>query len=147
MRLAAAGGPALQALLVSLSWRLHTGLAWVEVCKTGHACTGSLTVQMLKSDDNHVQSPRRRQVSRDKATNVARAMSNVSSAVIFGGIFWRMGRSQSSIQDRMGLLQARDRPARTTTRHAICCHIFYTCSCRVLVTRLTVCTLVMDGAL
>jgi hypothetical protein len=49
---------------------------------------------------------RRRQVSRDKATNIARAMSNVSSAVIFGGIFWRMGRSQSSIQDRMGLLQA-----------------------------------------
>jgi hypothetical protein len=32
-------------------------------------------------------------------------MSNISSAVIFGGIFWRMGASQSSIQDRMGLLQ------------------------------------------
>ena len=48
----------------------------------------------------------RRQVSRDKATNIGRAMSNVSSAVIFGGIFWRMGCSQSSIQDRMGLLQA-----------------------------------------
>ena len=48
----------------------------------------------------------RRQVSRDKATNIGRAMSNISSAVIFGGIFWRMGASQSSIQDRMGLLQA-----------------------------------------
>lgn len=48
----------------------------------------------------------RRQVSRDKATNIGRAISNVSSAVIFGGIFWRMGASQSSIQDRMGLLQA-----------------------------------------
>ncbi|CAL8467764.1 g7302 [Coccomyxa elongata] len=46
-----------------------------------------------------------RQISRDKATNVARAMSNVSSAIIFGGIFWRMGRSQTSIQDRMGLMQ------------------------------------------
>ncbi|CAK0762983.1 hypothetical protein CVIRNUC_003012 [Coccomyxa viridis] len=46
-----------------------------------------------------------RQVSRDKATNIGRAMSNVSSAIIFGGIFWRMGCSQSSIQDRMGLLQ------------------------------------------
>ena len=45
-------------------------------------------------------------MSRDKATNIGRAMSNVSSAVIFGGIFWRMGCSQSSIQDRMGLLQA-----------------------------------------
>ncbi|KAK9909937.1 hypothetical protein WJX75_009739 [Coccomyxa subellipsoidea] len=45
------------------------------------------------------------QISRDKATNVARAMSNISSAVIFGGIFFRMGRSQSSIQDRMGLMQ------------------------------------------
>ena len=47
----------------------------------------------------------RRQISRDQATNVARAMSNVSSAIIFGGIFWRMGRSQTSIQDRMGLMQ------------------------------------------
>ena len=46
-------------------------------------------------------------MSRDKATNIGRAMSNVSSAIIFGGIFWRMGRSQSSVQDRMGLLQAR----------------------------------------
>lgn len=49
----------------------------------------------------------RRQISRDKATNVARAMSNLSSAIIFGGIFWRMGRSQTSIQDRMGLMQVR----------------------------------------
>ena len=49
---------------------------------------------------------RRRQITRDRATNIARAASNVSSALIFGGIFWRMGRSQSAIQDRMGLLQA-----------------------------------------
>ena len=49
----------------------------------------------------------RRQITRDRATNVARAASNVSSALIFGGIFWRMGCSQSAIQDRMGLLQAR----------------------------------------
>lgn len=48
----------------------------------------------------------RRQITRDRATNIARAASNVSSALIFGGIFWRMGRSQSAIQDRMGLLQA-----------------------------------------
>ncbi|KAK9828034.1 hypothetical protein WJX81_003580 [Elliptochloris bilobata] len=46
-----------------------------------------------------------RQISRDRATNIARAASNVSSALIFGGIFWRMGRAQSAIQDRMGLLQ------------------------------------------
>ena len=42
---------------------------------------------------------------RDKATNVSRAMSNVSSAAIFGSIFWRLGRSQASVQNRMGLLQ------------------------------------------
>lgn len=46
-----------------------------------------------------------RQVSRDRATNVARVLANVNSAVIFAAIFWRMKRSQSSIQNRMGLLQ------------------------------------------
>ncbi|GLI61524.1 hypothetical protein VaNZ11_003905, partial [Volvox africanus] len=44
-------------------------------------------------------------VVRDKATNVARAMSNLSSALVFGAIFFRMKRGQSSVQDRMGLLQ------------------------------------------
>jgi hypothetical protein len=34
-------------------------------------------------------------------------MSNVFSALIFGAIFFRIKRSQSSIQDRMGLLQVR----------------------------------------
>ena len=56
-------------------------------------------------------------MSRDKATNIGRAMSNISSAVIFGGIFWRMGCSQGSIQDRMGLLQACNYPAPLTTMH------------------------------
>ncbi|KAG2433874.1 hypothetical protein HXX76_008227 [Chlamydomonas incerta] len=46
-----------------------------------------------------------RQVVRDKATNMARAMSNLSSAIVFGAIFFRMRNGQSSIQDRMGLLQ------------------------------------------
>jgi len=30
---------------------------------------------------------------------------SVASAVIFGSVFWPMGKSQTSIQDRMGLLQ------------------------------------------
>ena len=46
-----------------------------------------------------------RQIVRDKALNVSRLLSNVSSAFIFGSIYWRLGRSQVSIQDRMGLLQ------------------------------------------
>ncbi|KAL4853430.1 ABC transporter G family member 7 [Chlorella vulgaris] len=46
-----------------------------------------------------------RQVLRDKATNIGRASSQVSSAAVFAAIYWRMRRSQSSIQDRMGLLQ------------------------------------------
>ena len=46
-----------------------------------------------------------RQVTRDRATNVARAASSLSSALIFGSIFFRMGRGQASVQDRMGLLQ------------------------------------------
>ena len=46
-----------------------------------------------------------RQNVRDKATNISRAASNISSAAIFGSIFWRLGRTQASVQNRMGLLQ------------------------------------------
>ena len=53
-----------------------------------------------------------RQIKRDKGTTVARIMSNVSSAIIFGSIYWRMGRAQEGIQNRMGLLQV-DSPAGT----------------------------------
>jgi hypothetical protein len=48
-----------------------------------------------------------RQITRDKAAAMARLSSNMSSAVIFGAIFWRMQKKQSNIQDRMGLLQVR----------------------------------------
>ena len=46
-----------------------------------------------------------RQTTRDKATALARAASSLSSALIFGSIYWRLGKGQASIQDRMGLLQ------------------------------------------
>jgi len=46
-----------------------------------------------------------RQVARDKATNMIRAVTNVNSALVFGSIYWRLKKSQSTIQDRMGLLQ------------------------------------------
>lgn len=36
-----------------------------------------------------------RQISRDKAASMARLMSNLSSAIIFGAIFWRMQASSS----------------------------------------------------
>ncbi|XP_042505533.1 ABC transporter G family member 7-like [Macadamia integrifolia] len=45
------------------------------------------------------------QASRDGPTNKVRARMSVASAIIFGSVFWQMGRSQTSIQDRMGLLQ------------------------------------------
>ncbi|KAJ4829355.1 ABC transporter G member 7 [Turnera subulata] len=45
------------------------------------------------------------QASRDGPTNKVRARMSIASAIIFGSVFWRMGRSQSSIEDRMGLLQ------------------------------------------
>ncbi|KAK9935236.1 hypothetical protein M0R45_022346 [Rubus argutus] len=45
------------------------------------------------------------QASRDGSTNKVRARMSIASALIFGSVFWRMGRSQTSIQDRMGLLQ------------------------------------------
>lgn len=46
-----------------------------------------------------------RQATRDRAATVARAASSLSSALIFGSIFWRLPRTQASIQDRLGLLQ------------------------------------------
>ncbi|KDP34972.1 hypothetical protein JCGZ_09260 [Jatropha curcas] len=45
------------------------------------------------------------QASRDGPTNKVRARMSIASAIIFGSVFWRMGLSQTSIQDRMGLLQ------------------------------------------
>lgn len=45
------------------------------------------------------------QATRDGPTNKVRARMSVASALIFGSVFWRMGLSQTSIQDRMGLLQ------------------------------------------
>jgi hypothetical protein len=46
-----------------------------------------------------------RQVTRDRATAASRASSQVSSAVVFSSIYWRMGRGQADIQNRLGLLQ------------------------------------------
>jgi len=46
-----------------------------------------------------------RQVTRDKATNTVRLMTSLNSAMVFGSIFWKMSFKQTSIQDRMGLLQ------------------------------------------
>lgn len=46
-----------------------------------------------------------RQISRDRATIVARTVANVSAALIFGSIFNRMKLSETAIQDRLGLLQ------------------------------------------
>ena len=46
-----------------------------------------------------------RQATRDKAATLARAASSLSSALIFGSIFWRLPRTQASIQDRLGLIQ------------------------------------------
>ncbi|KAI9087121.1 hypothetical protein K1719_030956 [Acacia pycnantha] len=45
------------------------------------------------------------QVFRDGPTNQVWAKISFTSAVTFGSVFWKMGRSQTSIQDRMGLLQ------------------------------------------
>ncbi|KAL1828944.1 ABC transporter G family member 7 isoform X2 [Daucus carota subsp. sativus] len=45
------------------------------------------------------------QASRDGPTNKVRTRMSIASAMIFGSVFWRMGKSQTSIQDRMGLLQ------------------------------------------
>ncbi|CAN1241549.1 ABC transporter G family member 7 [Linum perenne] len=48
------------------------------------------------------------QASRDGPTNKVRSRMSIASAIIFGSVFWRIGKSQTSIQDRMGLLQVFD---------------------------------------
>ncbi|XP_028757766.1 ABC transporter G family member 7 [Neltuma alba] len=45
------------------------------------------------------------QVFRDGPTNEVWAKISFTSAITLGSVFWKMGRSQTSIQDRMGLLQ------------------------------------------
>jgi len=46
-----------------------------------------------------------RQVARDREANRARMTSQIFSALLFGAIYFQLGNSQSSIQDRLGLLQ------------------------------------------
>ncbi|CDF41434.1 unnamed protein product, partial [Chondrus crispus] len=46
-----------------------------------------------------------RQITRDKKTNMSRFMSALMSALLFGAIYWRIGFKQTTIQDRLGLLQ------------------------------------------
>jgi len=45
-----------------------------------------------------------RQATRDTVTASARFGSSVGSALLFGALFWRLGRSQAAIQSRLGLL-------------------------------------------
>lgn len=45
------------------------------------------------------------QVVRDKSGIIARVIANVSSAIVFSCIYWRLGHKQANIQDRMGLMQ------------------------------------------
>lgn len=48
-----------------------------------------------------------KQVTRDKALNVARLCSNVFSALLFGAIYFKLGNSAVTVPDRLGLLQVR----------------------------------------
>lgn len=46
-----------------------------------------------------------RQAVRDRKTNFSRFMSSTMSSLLFGAIYWKIGLTQSTIQDRLGLLQ------------------------------------------
>ncbi|KAJ8905228.1 hypothetical protein NDN08_001736 [Rhodosorus marinus] len=45
-----------------------------------------------------------RQVKRDRKSNMARIIPSITSAIMFGMIYWRMGRDQSGIHNRLGFL-------------------------------------------
>ena len=46
-----------------------------------------------------------RQVTRDKALNIARTASSLFSALLFGAIYWKLGKGAGTVPDRLGLLQ------------------------------------------
>lgn len=46
-----------------------------------------------------------KQVTRDKSLNIARFASSIFSSLLFGAIYFRMGKGVSTIADRLGLLQ------------------------------------------
>lgn len=46
-----------------------------------------------------------RQIIRDKPTNIARLMSGLFSALLFGTIYFKLGKGASTVADRLGLLQ------------------------------------------
>jgi ABC-type multidrug transport system permease subunit len=46
-----------------------------------------------------------RQIVRDKPTNIARLMSGLFSALLFGSIYYKLGTGASTVADRLGLLQ------------------------------------------
>eukprot|EP01042_Synura_sphagnicola_P000052 gene52-52_t len=46
-----------------------------------------------------------RQITRDKALNIARFSSSIFSALLFGAIYFQLGKGASTVADRLGLLQ------------------------------------------
>lgn len=48
-------------------------------------------------------------------------MSNVSSAIIFGSIYWRMGKKQTAVQNRLGLLQVRRSTSMSVLKNSLPC--------------------------
>lgn len=46
-------------------------------------------------------------MTRDKAAIKLRIFSNIQSAVVFGTIWWRLRKIQSSVPSRLGMLQVR----------------------------------------
>mmetsp|Transcript_34094 Transcript_34094/g.133442 ORF Transcript_34094/g.133442 Transcript_34094/m.133442 type:complete len:283 (+) Transcript_34094:936-1784(+) len=48
-----------------------------------------------------------RQVKRDRKSNMARIIPSITSALMFGMIYWRLGRDQSGIHNRLGFLMVR----------------------------------------
>ncbi len=46
-----------------------------------------------------------RNVTRDKALNIARFMSSTFSALLFGAIYFKLGKGAGTVPDRLGLLQ------------------------------------------
>ncbi len=71
--------------------------------KTSVGVTGSIRLLFVKTGT--LLQRAWRSVSRDRALNVARFMSSTFSALLFGAIYFKLGKGAGTVPDRLGLLQ------------------------------------------
>ncbi|KAB2619987.1 ABC transporter G family member 7 [Pyrus ussuriensis x Pyrus communis] len=89
---------------------LHTSQKRVDALVESFSQQSSLVLYATRItrrevSDKETKFSKKNRASRDGPTNKVWSGMSIASAIIFASVFWRMGISQTSIQDGMGLLQ------------------------------------------